>query len=446
MARMHVLFGLILLLLSSVVLAQETKSVYRFDIKEEIAAPIWRKTQLAMDEAHDLDVDVIFINMNTYGGAVDAADSIRTKILNSSIPVYVLIENNAASAGALISLACDSIFMQPGSTIGAATVVDQTGEQVPDKYQSYMRKKMRATAEENGRDPDIAEAMVDPDKVVEGVSEAGKVVTLTVSEAIELGFCDGEYHSMKEALAHCGIEDYRIEEQELTWADVIIGWLINPAVSGLLILVIFGGIYFELQTPGLGFPILAALIAAVLYFAPLYLEGLAANWEIVIFIVGLVLIGVELFAIPGFGVAGVSGIALAVTGLALSMVGNVGFDFEPVDATHLVRSFLIAIVASSTSVVGSIIVATKLFETNAFARLVLRAEQRKEDGYVGTSVEEFSLIGKTGIAYTNLRPSGRVEIDGELHDATAEIGYIEQGKTVKVVSYSTAQIKVRETE
>lgn len=438
---------LLTLLVSLFTLAAFTQDkeilVYEFDIKEEIAAPIWRTTQLAIDEAHALKADVILIHMNTYGGAVDAADSIRTKILNSNIPIHVLIENNAASAGALISLACDSIFMQPGSTIGAATVVDQSGTPVPDKYQSYMRKKMRATAEESGRDPDIAEAMVDPDKEVEGVSEKGKVVTLTVTEALALGFCEGEYYSTNEVLGHCGITNYTIKKQQLTWTDKVIGWLIHPAVSGLLILVIFGGIYFELQTPGLGFPIAAALVAAVLYFAPLYLEGLAANWEIVIFIVGLILIAVELFAIPGFGVAGISGIALAVTGLALSMVGNIGFNFAPVEGARLVQSFLVAFVASTTSVVGSILLAVKLFETNALARLVLRAEQTKEEGYIGTSTTEFELIGKEGTAYTNLRPSGRVEIEGELHDATAESGYIEQGAKVKVISYSTAQIKVR---
>jgi len=422
--------------------AQE-KTVYQFDIKEEIAPPIWRKTKMAMKEAHELKADIIFINMNTYGGAVDAADSIRTIILQSKIPVYILIENNAASAGALISLACDSIFMQPGSTIGAATVVNQDGEQVPDKYQSYMRKKMRATAEETGRDPDIAEAMVDPDKVVEGVSEAGKVVTLTVSEAIALGFCDGEYNTPKEALAHCGIADYTIKKQNLSVVDRIIGLLINPAVSGLLILVIFGGIYFELQSPGIGFPILAAIIAAILYFMPLYLEGLAANWEILIFIVGLILIALELFVIPGFGVAGIAGLTLAISGLALSMVGNVGFDFQPVDMSRLIESFLIVIIAAGVSVAGSIFLAVKLFETNAFSHIVLNAEQRKEEGYVGTSTTEFSLIGSVGIAHTDMRPAGKVEIDSQLHDATAETGFITKGTSVKVISYSGAQLKVR---
>lgn len=417
--------------------------IYQFDIKQEIAPPVWRTTKLALQEAHDLDVDLIFINMNTYGGAVDAADSIRTKILQSKIPVVVLIENNAASAGALISLACDSIFMQPGSTIGAATVVNQTGEQVPDKYQSYMRKKMRATAEENDRNPDVAEAMVDPDKEVPGISEKGKVVTLTVSEAINYGFCDGEFSTMKECLDYMGIGEYEVVKQELTNVDMIIGWLINPAISGLLILVIFGGIYFELQSPGLGFPIVAALIAAILYFAPLYLEGLAENWEILIFLAGLALIAVELFAIPGFGVAGIAGIALTVTALALAMVNNVGFDFSPVDGTDLVRSFLISIIASGVSVVGSILLAVKLFETNAFARLVLQTTQSKEEGYVGAKAETFDLVGKTGIAYTDMMPSGKVEIEGQLYDAAAETGFIEKDSKIKVIDYSTTQLKVR---
>ena len=173
---------LLLLTLGKISQAQE-KLVYVFEIKEEIAEPVWRTTKLAFAEAKALGADLIFIELNTYGGAVNTADSIRTAILNSNIPVFVLIQNNAASAGAFISIACDSIFMQPGSVMGAATVVNQNGEVVPDKYQSFMRTKMRATAEQKGRNPNVAEAMVDPDIEVEGVSEKGKVLTLTVSEA-----------------------------------------------------------------------------------------------------------------------------------------------------------------------------------------------------------------------------------------------------------------------
>lgn len=434
---------LTLILVSLGCFAQEEKLVYQFDIKEEIAAPIWRKVQLAMDEAHELEADAIVINMNTYGGAVDAADSIRTRILRSDIPVYVLIENNAASAGALISIACDSIFMKSGATIGAATVVNQNGEVQAEKIQSYFREKMRATAEASGRDPDIAEAMVDADKEVEGVSEKGKIVTLTASKAIELGFCEGEYESVNQVLKHCGITDYTIEKQKLTTIDEIIGILINPALSGILILVIFGGIYFELQSPGVGFPLAAAIIAALLYFMPLYLEGLADNWEILLFVVGIVLIGLEVFVIPGFGIAGIAGITLAFAGLTLSLVGNVGFDFEPVRPGRFVEAGLIVVLSGSASIFGSLFLAVRLFESGALSRLVLNADQKKEDGYIGTSTTEFDLIGSIGIAYTDLRPSGKVEIDDELHDATSNSSFIEKGSKVKVIDYSTTQLKVR---
>ena len=434
---------LTLILVSLGCFAQEEKLVYQFDIKEEIADPIWRKVKLAMDEAHEMKADAILINMNTYGGAVDAADSIRTRILRSDIPVYVLIDNNAASAGALISLACDSIFMKSGATIGAATVVNQTGEVQAEKIQSYFREKMRATAEATGRDPDIAEAMVDADKEVEGVSEKGKIVTLTASKAIELGFCEGEYESPSQVLKHCGFTEYTIEKQKLTTIDEIIGILINPALSGILILVIFGGIYFELQSPGVGFPLAAAIIAALLYFMPLYLEGLADNWEILLFIVGVVLIGLEVFVIPGFGIAGIAGLTLAFAGLILSLVGNVGFDFDPVPSGRLVEAGLIVVLSGSVSIFGSLFLAVKLFESGVLSRLVLKADQKKEDGYVGTSTSEFDLIGRIGVAYTDLHPSGKVEIESTLHDATAMAGFITKGSKVKVIDYSTAQIKVR---
>lgn len=434
---------LTLILVSLGCFAQEEKLVYQFDIKEEIADPIWRKVKLAMDEAHEMKADAILINMNTYGGAVDAADSIRTRILRSDIPVYVLIDNNAASAGALISLACDSIFMKSGATIGAATVVNQTGEVQAEKIQSYFREKMRATAEATGRDPDIAEAMVDADKEVEGVSEKGKIVTLTAGKAIELGFCEGEYESPNQVLKHCGFTEYTIEKQKLTTIDEIIGILINPALSGLLILVIFGGIYFELQSPGVGFPLAAAIIAALLYFMPLYLEGLADNWEILLFIVGVVLIGLEVFVIPGFGIAGIAGLTLAFAGLILSLVGNVGFDFDPVPSGRLVEAGLIVVLSGSVSIFGSLFLAVKLFESGVLSRLVLKADQKKEDGYIGTSTSEFDLIGRIGVAYTDLHPSGKVEIESTLHDATAMAGFITKGSKVKVINYSTAQIKVR---
>lgn len=147
----------------------KTIKVYKYDIKEDIARPAVYKTQKAFEEADSLGADLVLIHMNTYGGAVDAADSIRTRILQSKIPVMVFIDNNAASAGALISIACDRIYMRTGSNMGAATVVDATGQVVPDKFQSYMRSTMRSTAEAKGRDPEIAQAMVDPSFEIPGL-------------------------------------------------------------------------------------------------------------------------------------------------------------------------------------------------------------------------------------------------------------------------------------
>lgn len=417
--------------------------VYTFNIKEEIDPPIWRKTKKAIEEAHRIKADLIFIVMNTYGGRVDIADSIRTKILQSKIPVYVLIENNAASAGALISIACDSIYMQPASTIGAATVVDQSGQQVPDKYQSYMRKKMRATAEETGRDPDIAEAMVDPDKVVPGISDSGKVLTFTTKEAIEHGFCEGQFNSIGEVLSAIGFNDYEVVKQKLSTIDAMIDFLTSTAISGILIMIIIGGIYFELQSPGVGFPILASITAAILYFAPLYLEGMAENWEIIIFIVGIGLLAVEIFAIPGFGVAGIFGIIMIVMGLTLSLVGNVGFDLSSFHGGAIVRALFVVVVASILSLTGSAFFGARFIKTKLFGRLMLQTVQNKEDGYIAVDASEFELIGREGIAATILRPSGKVEIDSDLYDATAETGYIEKGEKVRVVKYETAQLFVR---
>ncbi|MFO7874856.1 MAG: nodulation protein NfeD, partial [Bacteroidales bacterium] len=331
----------------------KTFLVYKYDIKDNIGPPSLHRTKRAFEAADTLDADFILVHLNTYGGLVETADSIRTRFMQSRIPVIVFIDNNAASAGALISISADRIYMRPGGNMGAATVVDQTGEVVPDKFQSYMRATMRSTAEAKGRDPDIAQAMVDPSIEIEGVIEEGKVLTFTSSEAIQWGFAEGMADNIDQVLLTAGIENYEIVEQQLTFADRIIQFLINPVVSGLFIMVILGGIYFELQSPGIGFPILAAVAAALLYFAPLYIEGLASHYEIILFILGLLLIAVELFAIPGFGVTGALGVIFTLSGLALAMVGNVGFDFTGVPATDIFMAFMIVIIAFFLSLVLS---------------------------------------------------------------------------------------------
>jgi membrane-bound serine protease (ClpP class) len=416
------------------------KRVYKFDIKDEIGPPIWRKMQQAFEEATEWEADLILLHMNTYGGVVTHADSMRTKILNSKIPVWVFIDNNAASAGALISIACDSIYMRKGANMGAATVVNQEGAQMPDKYQSYMRSTMRSTAEAKGRNPDIAEAMVDASLYVEGVSDSGKVITFTASEAIKFDFCEGMHESVDDVLKTNGYPTYELKTYEVTELETFIGWMVNPAVSGILIMIIIGGIYFEMQSPGIGFPIAASITAALLYFTPLYLEGLAENWEVILFMVGIVLLAVEVFVIPGFGVAG---IAFVMTSLILALVGNVGLDFEMIMPTEIINAFLTVLLATVGGFFGSIYLAKKFVNSTMMSSLVLAAVQNKADGFVGVNQAESALIGRTGSASTILRPAGKVLIDDDIYDATALTGYIDKGEAIVVVKYETAQLFVR---
>lgn len=441
--RLLVTITFILVTINIIAASDSTRTtIYTFKIDEMIAPPVWRTTKLAIENAEKENVDLILISMNTYGGMLDAADSIRTKILDTKIPIYVFIDKNAASAGALISIACDSIYMAPGSNIGAATVVDQEGKVLPDKYQSYMRSMMRSTAEAKGRDPEIAQAMVDPKIFVSGISDTGQVLTFTTSEALKNGFCEGEAIDIYQVLEISGISDYEIIEHHLSTTDKIIGWLINPMISGVLILIIIGGIYFELQSPGIGFPIAASVVAALLYFAPLYLEGLANNWEILIFIVGLILLAVEIFAVPGFGLFGITGIFFMITGLTLSMVGNVGPGFFDIDTTGIVEAFLIVIIAFFVAIAGSIMLSKKLFTTTSFGHLALDKVQSISEGYTSASSKYSDMIGKKGITYTVLRPAGKIIFEDELYDATARAGMIEKDTEVIVYGYQNAQLIV----
>ncbi|MCB2195541.1 MAG: nodulation protein NfeD [Bacteroidetes bacterium] len=439
--------------------------VFVFDINQNIEPAMWRLTQKSFEEAKRLNAEYIIINVNTYGGMVNMADSIRTKILNSPVPVYAFIVNNAASAGALISIAADRIYMKKGAQIGSAAVVDQTGKVMPEKYQSYMRATMRATAEahgkdtiitENGdtllrwhRDPEIAEAMVDPRIYIENVTDTGKIVAFTANEAVKNGYCEAIVGDIEELLEHAEIENYEITKYEPTKLETFIGFLVSPAIQGILIMIIVGGIYFELQSPGIGFALGAAVLAAILYFAPLYLEGLAENWEMVLFVVGLILIILEIFVIPGFGIAGISGLVLALTGLVLSMVDNIIFEFEfhAAEAVATVlKSLMIVAIAMFLSFVLSIYLSKKALTSNAFSWIVLNSTQQKDEGYIGVDNSWKELIGKNGVAFTNLRPSGKVEIDDETYDAKSEIGFIEKGQKVKVIDYRSGQVYVIKDE
>lgn len=452
------IFLLSCLLIQGSARAETTKHlIYKINIKQEIDNTTRLYLRNGLDEAKALGADAVLIHMNTYGGQLDAADSMRTAILYSPIPVSVFIDNNAASAGALISIACKNIYMRKGGSIGAATVVNQTGEAMPDKYQSYMRSMIRSTAEAQGkdtlildngadtiykwkRDPLIAEAMVDERVVVPNLIDTGKVLTFTAEDALKWGYCDGLAETPDEVITqYLGYPEYEIKEYVPTFLDKLKGFLLNPILQSLLIMMIIGGIYFEMQSPGLGFPSVVSILAAVLYFAPLYVDGLAEHWEIILFVIGVLLLIAEVFVIPGFGVAGISGIVLVIFGLTMGLIGNDRFDFDGVTAAETARALLTVLMGIGLGFASILWLSSRIGEKGIFRKMALHTNLEKT---VAMAFDVSGLIGREGEAVTVLRPSGKVNVDGEIYDAVSDTGFIERGEKVKIVRFENSQLYV----
>lgn len=442
---MKKLFTLTLALLSATLILAQQKNIMVMEIKSEIDAPMKRYVELALRHASETKADVVIIEMDTYGGVLTDAKEIVDMIMKHKSPVWVYINSDAASAGALISIACDSIYMSPGASIGAATVVDGSGQKAPDKYQSYMRSIMRATAEENGRNPQIAEGMVDENLVIEGIKKEGQIITFSTSEALTHGFCDAKVESIEEILKRNNITNYQLDHFQLSRTDTIIAFFLNPFISGLLILVIIAGIYFEMQTPGVGFAGLAALVALILYLVPYYLNGLAENWEIIGFFIGILLIAVEIFVLPGFGIAGISGIILTVGSLVLIMINNDAFDFEFVPMNNVIVSTAAALGGLLGGAILLFVLGSRISNTRFYRKVALTETQDRKAGYTASSIE-VSMIGARGVAHTVLRPSGRVMIGEKIFDAYTRGEYIEKGQPVEVISDEGTSLKVKPIE
>lgn len=429
-------------ILMTLCLTSFAQQVYEFELKQDIDPNAWYTVKKAYQQAQSEQADYFLMDLNTFGGAVNFADSIRSLLLNAEMKTIVYVNNNAASAGALIVMASDYIYMRKGASLGAASVVNGAGELMPEKYQSYMRGLMRATAEAKGRDPKVAEALVDPSISVPEYKEDDKLLTFTASEAVKAGLAKAQVSQVSDIYADLGMNQPSITIHRTTLVDQLIGFLINPLVSGVLIMGIIGGIYFEMQSPGIGFALVVAGVCAALFFAPLYLQGLAEHWEIAVFVIGVILMALEVFVIPGFGVAGILGIIFMLCGLAFSMVSNDYFDFKLTQPGLLMNAFIIVVGAMVGSVVIMVIFGNNILRSTGFRKLVLQDEQRADVGYT-SSVRKADLIQKEGVAKTVLRPSGKIEIDGVWYDAVALDGFVDVGEKVTVEKHENYNLFVR---
>ncbi len=408
-------------------------------IKKTIDGGLAAFVERAINEAQQEEKEGIIFHIDTPGGRIDSAVYIKDTILKAKLPTIAFVDKNAISAGALISIACDSLYMSTGASIGAATAVDLQGKKASEKVISYFRAQMRATAEAKGRRPDIAEAMVDEELEIEGVSKKGMLVTLTYSEALELGISNGTVETIDEVLTSLGRENAAIVEYRLNWAELVVRFLTHPMISSLLMSIGFIGLIIEIRTPGWGIGGTIALIALALFFGSHYIVRLAGLGELLLFAIGVILLAVEIFIIPGFGIAGIAGTALIFIGLYLSFMGSIPDPEDFTRATYTIGwSILFTIIA------GYIIIRT-LPKTQLFNKLTLETVESTTEGF--TSAETLSaLVGKKGIALNNLRPAGKADINGSRMDVVSEGEYIERDTPIVISEVHGSRIVVKKDD
>jgi membrane-bound serine protease (ClpP class) len=429
----------ILFLISSFILLNAQEKVHIAYIDGEIDLGLAPYIARVVSDAENDNAEAIIFKINTFGGRVDAATQIKDAIIGTDLLTIAFINNRAISAGAFIALSCKKIVMVPGSTIGAATVVNQTGEKQGEKYQSYMRSEMRSTAEKNGRRVDIAEGMVDERIIIPGLVDSTQLVTLTSEEAVKYGIADTLAENMDEVFALYNLQNAEKIYQKSNWAEDVVRFLNNGIISSILIMIGIFGLIAEIKSPGWGLPGTAGIIALALFFGSSYILQLASIIEILLFLVGLALLLLEIFVIPGFGVAGISGIILIIVSLFLSMLGADPFlDFNAVSFAiiKLTVGFLAALILI-------FVVARFLPKSNFFKKFILAEEEKADAGYTSRS-NLSDLLGVEGVALTTLRPAGTADFSGRRVDVVADSEYIEHGKPIIVTAVEGMRVVVRE--
>lgn len=434
-----ILFISCIILLLCFQIYPQQKVVYLGLIDGEIDLGLSPYVSRVISEAEKENADAVIFKINTFGGRVDAATQIKDAMLASKVLTIAFINNRAISAGALIALSCKKIAMVPGSSIGAATVVDQSGQKVGEKYQSYMRSEMRSTAERNGRRTDIAQGMVDERIVVEGLDDSTQLITLTSDEAKKYGIADTLVNNLDDVLAAFSLEGSEIKRINSNWAEDVVRFINNPIISSLLIMIGLLGLYTEIKTPGWGLPGTVGLIALALFFGSSYILQLASIVEILLFVTGLILLAVEIFVIPGFGFAGIGGIVLIVAALFLALLGADPFiDWDQVSVAIFQLTGALVL-----SLLVFLIILKYLPKSSTFSKLVLAEEESADKGFVSYPSDK-ELIGKEGVALTDLRPAGSAEFNGERIDVIADWDYIIKGKKVKVIRVEGIKVVVKE--
>jgi membrane-bound serine protease (ClpP class) len=432
----------IILALSGPSFAQKTSVVYVAPIEGMIDLGLAPFVERVLREAANAGAAAVVLEINTFGGRVDAAVLIRDALLNAKIPSVAFINKRAISAGALIALATEQIAIGQGGTIGAATPVQvgQPGapaQPVEEKTVSYVRKEFRATAEARKRPPVIAEAMVDADVEIPGLVQKGKLLTLTTEEALKHKIVDFRADTIEDVLKQLGSSGAEVRRVSPNWAENLVRFLTHPVLSSLLITIGMLGIIIEIRTPGFGVPGILGIASIALFFWGHWLVQLAGWEEMLLVGSGLILLAVEILVTPGFGLAGVLGVAALLSGLSLSLVGGgATWDFILKAVSRVIFSLLLA-------VVGSLVLLRFLPRLPFGKRLILHTGLGAREGYASPPETDRQWLGKGGVAISPLRPSGIADIDGERVDVISDGEFIEPGAEIVVTRVDGNRIVVR---
>jgi membrane-bound serine protease (ClpP class) len=392
-------------------------------------------------EATESGAAAVLLDINTFGGRVDAAVAMRDTLLNARVRTIAFVNQRAISAGALIALACDTVVMATGGTIGAAAPVTGGGvgatQPADEKSVSYVRKEFRATAEVRGRPPQFAEAMVDVDVEIPGVVAKGKLLTLTTAEALQHKVANLSAATLEEALAAAGLPNAQLRYASETWAETLVRFLTHPIVSSLLMTVGLLGLLVEIRTPGFGAPGAIGLLTLGLFFWGHWLVQLAGWEELLLVSIGVLLIALELFVIPGVSVAGIGGIVALVAGLGMTLVGAGATVSIIISALGRVAISILLAMA------GALALLRFLPRLPFGRRLVLETGMQADLGYVSTPDRDRHWLGRSGTAVSPLRPAGIAEMDGVRVDVVSDGGFIEAGTPVEVTRVDGNRIVVR---
>ena len=408
--------------------AQDDSTVYRVPVNGEIELGLAPFIQRAVKEAAETGAVALILDIDTPGGRVDAAEIISDALTDSEVPVYSLINRRAYSAGALIALSTNRIYMRPASVMGAATPVDGTGTKAPEKIVSAMRSQMRALAEANGLEPEVAAAMVDEDIEIDGVVESGKLLTLTTEEATEIGYAE-EIEDLEALLVELGHEGATVVTPELNWAERLVRFFSSSVVSPFLLSLGFLGLLVEIRTPTFGLAGTMGLISLGLFFGSNMIVGLAGLEDVLIVGAGLALLGIEAFVVPGFGIFGVAGIVAILTGLYMSLLGNIPTTPDFTRAGWVLIWAMLLLIGSAWALIRTLPRSSRLTESGIF----LLAKTASAIGYESAEVRS-DLVGKHGTAITDLRPAGTALVGDERIDVVSESEWISAGTPVKVLS------------